>query len=368
MAAALMAAEGARAQTPAGKAITLIGAGSPPGTAAEGDDAAAAHINNPYGLIEPADRSALYWVDNGSNRVLKLDYATRKISIVAGTGAKGYAGDGGPAKLAELAQPHEIRFDAQGNLYVVERDNYIVRRIESKTGIITTIAGTPGSRGFSGDGGPAEKAQFNQPHSIALDPSGNLYVCDLLNNRVRRVDAKTGLITTFAGNGEKGRTPDEGPLTGTPIEGPRSLEITRAGKIYLALREGNAVFELEAKSGRLKRVAGTGEKGYTGDGGPAVKATFGSAGAGGLTGPKGLTVTEDGRTMYVADTENHAIRKIDLRRGTISTVVGTGKKGDGPDGAPLQCALNRPHGVYVRGKVLCIGDSENHRIRTSILS
>jgi sugar lactone lactonase YvrE len=191
-------------------------------------------------------------------------------------------------------------------------------------------------------------------------------VCDLLNNRVRRVDAKTGIVTTFAGNGEKGRTPDEGPLTETPLEGPRSLEITRAGKIYLALREGNAIFELEGKSGRLKRVAGTGEKGYTGDDGPAVKATFGSSGAGGLTGPKGLTVTEDGRTMYVADTENHAIRKVDLHSGRISTVVGTGKKGDGPDGDPIRCSLSRPHGVYVRNQVLYIGDSENHKIRTLI--
>jgi DNA-binding beta-propeller fold protein YncE len=307
LAGALMAPKGVRAEVPAGNVVAFVGDGSRPGMAAERDVAAAAHINNPYGLIEPADRSALYWVDNGSNRVLKLDYATRKISIVAGTG----------------------------------------------------------TRGFAGDGGPADKAQFNQPHSIALDPAGNLYVCDLLNNRVRRVDAKTGIVTTFAGNGEKGRTPDDGPLTETPIEGPRSLEITRAGKIYLALREGNAVFELDVKSGRLKRVAGTGEKGYTGDGGPAVKATFGSSGAGsGLTGPKGLTVTEDGRTMYVADCENHAIRKVDLRNGTISTVAGTGKKGDGPDGAPLECALNRPHGVYVRDKVLYIGDSENNRIRT----
>jgi DNA-binding beta-propeller fold protein YncE len=296
--------------------------------------------------------------------VLKLDYATKKISVVAGTGMKGFAGDAGPAKMAQMAQPHEIRFDGKGNLYVVERDNYTVRRIDMKTGIIMTIAGTPQKNGFSGDGGPADKAQFNQPHGIALDAAGDLYVCDVLNSRVRRVDAKTGIITTFAGNGETGRTVDGGPLTSTPIQGPRSLEIARDGKIYLALREGNAVFELDGKAGKLKHIAGTGENGYTGDGGPAVQATFGSSGAGGLTGPKGLTVTEDGRTMYVADCENHVVRKIDLRTGIISTAVGIGKRGNGPDGDPAKCALSRPHGVFVRNKVLYIADSENHKIRT----
>jgi DNA-binding beta-propeller fold protein YncE len=278
---------------------------------------------------------------------------------------KGYAGDGGPAAMCQMAQPHEARFNSKGDLFVVERDNYVVRRIDMKTGIINTFAGTPTKNGFSGDGGPASQAQFNQPHGIAIDPADNLFICDVLNNRVRRVDARTGIITTFAGNGETGRTPDEGPLTTTPIQGPRSLEITRAGKIYLALREGNAIVELDAKSGMLKRIAGNGMNGYTGDGGPALQATFGSSGAGGLTGPKGLTVSEDGRTMYVADCENHAVRKIDLRSGIISTAVGIGKRGDGPEaGPPQMCALSRPHGVFLRNKVLYIADSENHKIRT----
>jgi sugar lactone lactonase YvrE len=351
-------------QAAGAKIKTIVGSGTR-GMAAEGDAPEAAHINNPYGLIEDAARSSLYWVDNSTHRVLRLDYRAKNISIVAGTGTAGYSGDGGPAKAAQLAQPHEIRFDSKGNLYVVERDNYAVRRIDMKTGIITTFAGTPKSKGFSGDGGPALKAQFNQPHGIAIDPSDNLYVCDVLNNRVRRVDAKTGMITTFAGSGQPGRTPDEGPLTETPLEGPRSLEITRAGKIYVALREGNGIFELNGKTRRLKRIAGSGEGGYSGDGGPAVAARFGAAAPGGLTGPKGLCVSEDGNTMYVADCENHVIRKVDLRSGIISTVAGTGKRGDGPEGDdPLKCQLNRPHAVYFRNKVLYIADSENHRIRT----
>ena len=360
---ALFAMPAFPAQAPAGRVATLVGAGTK-GAAADGDAVETARISDPYGVIEDAPRSSLYWVDNSTHRILRLDYKTKKISIVAGTGTAGYSGDGGPAKLAQLAQPHEIRFDSKGNLYVVERDNFVVRRIDMKSGIISTFAGTPGSKGFSGDGGIATKAQFNQPHGITIDPSDNLYVCDVLNNRVRRVDAKTGIITTFAGNGQAGRTPDQGPLTQTAIEGPRSLEASRAGKIYVALREGNSVFDLDAKTGRLKRVAGNGQNGYTGDGGPAVAATFGAAAPGGLTGPKGLCVSEDGNTMYVADCENHVVRKVDLRTGIISTAVGTGKPGDGPDGDPLKCQLNRPHAVYVRNKILYIADSSNHRIRT----
>ena len=351
------------AQGQAGKVATFVGVGTR-GTAADGDPVETARINNPYGLIEDSAHTGMYWVDNSTHRVLFLNYRTRKISVIAGTGTAGYSGDGGPARSAQLAQPHEIRFDSKGDLYIVERDNHVVRRINMKAGIIATFAGTPGSTGFSGDGGPATKAQFNQPHGIAIDPADNLYVCDVVNNRVRRVDGKTGVITTFAGNGQAGRTPNDGPLTQTAIEGPRSLESTRVGKVYVALREGNSVFDLDAKTGRLKRIAGNGENGYTGDGGPAVAATFGAAAPGGLTGPKGLCVSEDGNTMYVADCENHVVRKVDLRSGIISTAVGTGKAGDGPDGDPMKCLLNRPHAVYVRNRILYIADSSNHRIRT----
>jgi sugar lactone lactonase YvrE len=362
-ASALVALQAAAAQASAGKVATICGSGTR-GMASNGDLASAANLNNPYGMEEARDRSALYFVDNGSNRLFRLDYKSRKVFLVAGTGVKGYAGDGGPATAAQLAQPHELHFDRKGNIFIAERDNYVVRRIDAKTGIISTYAGTPTVSGFSGDGGPAAKAQFNQPHSIALDPADNVYVCDVLNHRVRRVDAKTGIITTVAGNGQTGRAPDQGPLLQTPLEGPRSLEITKAGKIYVALREGNGVFELDIKSGQLKRIAGTGENGYSGDGGPAIAAKFGSLGPGGLTGPKGLSVSEDGSIMYVADCENHVVRKIDLHTGIITTVVGTGQKGDGPDGDPRQCALSRPHAVFLRNHVLYIADSENHKIRT----
>jgi len=304
---------------------------------------------------------ALYWSDFGSNRVLKVDFRTKRISVVAGNGTKGYSGDGGPARSAQLNGPHEVRFDTKGNLYIDERDNAIIRRVDMKSGIISTYAGS-GKPGYAGDGAPATQGQFNQPHGITLDRADNLYICDPLNNRLRRVDAKTGILTTFAGNGQDGRTPNEGSLTGVPLAGPRSLEITQDGRWYLALREGNSIFSLDPAKGTLRRIAGTGESGYSGDGGPAIAARFGSLGPGGLTGPKGLAISDDG-IMFVADCENHVVRRIDLKTGVITTLVGTGERGDGPDGDAAKCKLSRPHAVLVHQRVLYIADSENNRIR-----
>jgi sugar lactone lactonase YvrE len=340
---------------------TLAGTGIR-GVAAEGDQADRAKIDNPFFTVIGPD-GALYWSDYGSNRVLRIDLRTKKISVVAGNGTKGHSGDGGPAKSAQLAAPHEVRFDTKGNLYIDERDNHDVRRVDMKSGIISTIAGTPGKNGYAGDGGAATKALLNQPHGIVLDRSDNLFICDPLNNRVRRVDARTGVITTFAGNGEGGRAPSEGSLTEIPLPGPRSIEIAQDGKWYLALREGNSIFILDPARRTAKRIAGNGENGYSGDGGPATAATFGSLGAGGLTGPKGLTISNDGKTMIVADCENHAIRQINLRTGIISTLIGTGQRGDGPDGDPAQCKLSRPHAVFLHNRTLYVADSENHRIR-----
>jgi hypothetical protein len=131
--------------------------------------------------------------------------------------------------------------------------------------------------------------------------------------------------------------------------------------MYLILREGNKVFSIDPAQRRLKHIAGTGELGYAGDGGPALTAKFGAPGNA-LNGPKGVTYAADG-SLYISDTENHVIRRIDLRQGTVSTVVGTGQRGDGPDGNPLMCKMARPHGVFIQGNTVYIGDSENHRIR-----
>ena len=242
----------------------------------------------------------------------------------------------------------------QGNLYIAERDNHVIRRVDGKTSIISTVAGT-GVAGFSGDGAAATKAQLRQPHSLAFDPQGRLLVCDIGNHRVRRIDLKTGIIVTYAGNGERKPTPDGAPIAGTPLNGPRTIEFGSKGNLYLALREGNAILRIDSKTERIYHVAGTGENGYAGDGGPARQSK--------LSGPKGLAYAPD-ESLYIADTENHAIRRLDLRTGVITTVLGTGERGDGPEPDPLKCKLARPHGVFVDGKgIVYVADSEAHRIR-----
>jgi len=313
-------------------------------------DALRTPITNPYGTIIGPD-GALYFCEFDTGYVRRLDLQTSRLTTIAGNGQKGYAGDGGPATAAALTAPHEIRFDAARNLFVVERDAHVVRRIDAATGIVSTLAGT-GVAGFAGDGGPANKAQFRMPHSIAFDAAGNLLVCDIGNSRVRAIDMKTAVISTFAGTGERRAAPDEGPLDNAPLNGPRSMDTDASGNIYLVLREGNAVFRVDPRR-RLQRIAGTGETGYSGDGGPALQAKF--------NGPKGIAFGDN--SLYIADTENHVIRRVDLRTNTIDTVLGTGERGDGPDGDPLKCRMARPHGVFLQRGTLYVSDSENHRIR-----
>ena len=177
--AAIAVARAFRPQTSAARITTIAGTGLP-GTASDGSDAAVTSINNPFGLVIGPD-GALYWADFGSNRVLRLDLTTKKITVVAGNGTKGHSGDGGPAKSAQLSAPHEVRFDSKGNIFVAERDSHVVRYIETSTGFISTAAGT-GTAGYQGDGGPANRAQLAQPHSIALDKADNVYICDIMQD------------------------------------------------------------------------------------------------------------------------------------------------------------------------------------------
>ncbi|MBS1810745.1 MAG: SMP-30/gluconolactonase/LRE family protein [Acidobacteria bacterium] len=332
--------------------ITTVAGTGQAGYTGDGGAAIQAKLDNPFGVVRGPD-GALYFCDT-NNHVIRRIASDGTIITVAGSGKKGYVGDGGAATKAELNEPYEVRFDRRGNLFFVERMNHIVRRVDAKTKIITTVAGT-GKAGFSGDGSAATGAMLNQPHSIQFDRAGNLYICDIANHRIRKVDPKTRVITTFAGTGEKAPTPDSAQITGTPLNGPRAIDFDRAGNLWLALREGNAVYKLNLKTGTIHHIAGTGKSGFTGNGGPAKTAT--------LSGPKGLSIAPDGN-VYLADTESHSIRMIDVRKQTLELIAGTGQKGDGPDGDPLACKMARPHGVFVdRDSRIYVGDSEAHRVR-----
>ncbi len=336
----------------AASTATFAGTGKK-GFSGDGGPATAAAINNPFGVIRGPD-GAIWFCEYGGQRVRTIA-ANGTIRTVVGNGQTGFTGDGGPALQASLNLPHEIRFDRAGNLFIVDMTNHAVRRVDARTQIITTIAGT-GQAGYSGDGGPASQAQLAQPHSIQFDPAGDLYICDIRNHVIRKVDMKTGTISTYAGTGKPGDTPDGAPITGTPLRGPRSLDFDRDGNLWLATREGNQVFKFDRKAGKIFHVAGTGKKGFTGDGGPAKLAT--------LNGPKGIALDPVNNDVYLVDTENHAIRRINARTGHMELVAGNGTRADGPDGDPAKCALNRPHGIWVdRDGTVFIGDSENHRVR-----
>lgn len=336
----------------AGWSIETIAGSGKQGFSGDGGPALGAELDNPFGIVRGPD-GALYFCEYTGQRIRRIG-VDGVLTTIAGTGVSGFTGDGGPALQGTFNKPHEIRFDANGDLYIVDMVNHAVRKIEMKTGILTTIAGT-GQPGYSGDGGPAVKAQFKQPHSIQFGPGGDLYICDIGNHVIRRIDRETGMISTFAGTGKAGDTPDGSPIEGTPLRGPRSLDFDKEGNLWLATREGNQVFKFDLKAGKIHHVAGTGKGGFTGHGGPAVEAT--------LSGPKGISVGSDGK-VWLADCESHSIRMIDVQTGKIELIAGTGKKGDGADGNSLKCEMARPHGVYAdaNGEIY-IGDSEAHKIR-----
>ena len=336
-----------------GDVVTIAGTGAD-AYSGDGGPALKAGLSNPFGL-EIAPDGALYFCDFTNHVVRRIDLKSGLVTTVAGTGRKtGHAGDGGPATKALFHEPHEIRFDRKGNFYVSDTRSHAIRRVDAKTQVITTVAGTA-TPGFSGDGGPATKAQFDSPIAVSLDGEKGLFICDIKNHRVRHVDFATGHMSTFAGTGERKEALEGGAVATTAFYGPRSLALDANQDVVLVLREGNAVYRIDRKSKIVHHLAGTGQQGYGGDGGDARRAL--------LKGPKGLAVDGEGNIL-LCDTENHVIRLIHKSTGIIETVMGDGQAGDGPDGDPKKCRLNRPHGIFVASDgTVYIGDSSNNKIR-----
>jgi DNA-binding beta-propeller fold protein YncE len=308
-------------------------------------------LNEPFGVT--FDKAGnVYVVEMGGNRV-SVRRRDGRLSVLAGTGEKGFAGDGGPAAKAQFNGPHHLLLGPDGRLYVADTWNNCVRRIDLKTGMVTRVVGT-GEKGFGGDGGLALQARFGGIYSIAFRHR-ILYVCDLDNRRVRAVDLQTGIVTTVAGSGEKGVPKDGGEARGQPLVDPRAIALDSAGNLYICERGGHALRVVDT-AGKIRTVAGTGEAGFAGDGGPALQAR--------MNGPKHISV-DGADAVLITDTENHVIRRYTPRDGMIRRVAGTGERGAaGIGGPPESCQLNRPHGALPHPATgdIYVSDSENHRV------
>jgi DNA-binding beta-propeller fold protein YncE len=241
-------------------------------------------------------------------------------------------------------------------MLIVEMKNHLIRLVDFRTGTISTVAGD-GVAGYRGDGGPAREARFRDPHSIALDAADNIYISDLANHRVRRIDAKSRRIETVVGNGQSALPHDGGVANEQPFLTPQGLAV-RGDKVWIASVSGHSVWRLDLQTGLVHRVAGTGQRGHAGDGGDPLQATF--------DGPRGMTMTASG-VLYLAEGENNIIRAIDTAHRTIRTVAGVGRAQHvyGGDGiVATEAPLWQPHGVCVaEGGSLVISDTINHRVR-----
>jgi sugar lactone lactonase YvrE len=296
---------------------------------------------------------AILWLSSGSTAAAAQAISrVPSVNTFAGNGTAGYSGDGGPAGNAELNNPAGVAVDGSGNLYIADPANNRIREVAASTNIISTFAGN-GTAGYSGDSGPATSAELQQPVAVAVDSAGNLYIADQGNNVIRKV-ATNGTITTVAGNNAEGYSGDNGQATNATLYAPAGVAVDSAGNLYIADQSNNRIRMVSA-TGTITTVAGNGIAGYGGDNGPATSATLNKPSA----------VVEDTKNnLYILDTGNNVVRKV-TTAGTITTIVGTGTPGYTGDSGPATSAtLNTPYGLSIdTSGNLYVADSKNNVVR-----
>ena len=336
--------------------ITTIAGTGDRESSGDGGPAVAAALNRPADVLIDRAGNVFIAEDNG-HRIRMIDAATAVITTIAGTGERGYSGDGGPAVSAQMSRPAALALDAEGRLLVAEFANHVVRRIDLSDGTISTIAGT-GRPDFSGDGGPATAATLNSPRGIVLNAFDNLFISDSANNRIRRVGARTGVITTIAGTGEQNFSGDGGPANAATLNRPRGIAADASGNLYLADRLNNRIRRIDQETRLISTFAGNDSEGFGGDNGPATDAL--------LRRPSDVTVNGSGGFIVIADTNNNRIRRVRARDDSIRTLAGNGEaRIIGDDGPATAAGLYAPSDLAIDlSGNLVVADRYNHRVRS----
>ncbi len=333
----------------AGNNISTIAGNGLANFGGDGGPASSAQLSYPDGVA--VDNAGNVYISDLLNNRVRMVTSTGTISTFAGNGVPGFGGDGGAAAGAQLNQPAGLAVDSSGNLYIADSNNAVIRKVTPQ-GVISTVAGTGGTEGYSGDGGAATKATLMAPLGVALDGAGNLYIADYYG-WIREVNASTGVITTLAGNGSNGYTGDGGPATAAQFYNPIAVAVDSSGNVYVA-DSGNGAVRMIA-NGTISTIAGNGTLSYTGDGGPASLAQFSAISS--------IGVDAQGN-LYVADTNNNAIRLFPLG-GSVTTIAGNGTLGYIGDGGTATVAeLNSPRALAVTssGNVY-FADTGNNAVR-----